>query len=529
MERARRTPVALPQLLLGALLALPAGAPLAAAQGPFESGPRWQVTSPSASPAIPRAAAAVGGGELFAVGWSLGHPALALLGGAAGDAEPLAVDNSYAGALGALQVGARGPDQIYSLAQYALAGGARRTELRRHRASAAPGAFVAEARVDLPGSPAGAAQLVVPPAGEHVVVARHDPALGRVRLETFVGAGLVPLLAMEVQGASLRALAADDTGSRLALASGTRLDLFEGSGALLFSAPLDFSSDALALSGDGRTLAVGAQGRLRIWRETAGVWAELPGPQAGPFEIPTALALSADGTWLAVGWWDTLSGKAARAETHDLTQGLRLHVHQQTGAPWSKQNTVSAARISAGGQRAAFAFWGQGGAEPEVLLYDRHQSQPILGATLTGSALAIALDASGTRLLAAHKATHANDVSNSGSAVLFDTGERAVQLERTPVVGGSSALLHAGSGPAIGLVGQPAAALGWPGVEGALLVDPLQPHCLWPLVPQAAGHGAFAFDVPNQPALAGLEFQFQVLEFVPALRFGAAGPRVTLL
>ncbi len=530
-------PVLLASLLAMASLSARAQGQSAETAAAFQAGQRWHAEGAGAIPWMPRALTAVAGGEFFLASRSgQGEPLGFFAGAPEGGVGELGSDAWCAGALGQVQVGAMGVNSLYSLAQFSAPAGARRTEIAWQSAAGSLGssAWTLRGLHTAGWSVAGAALLAVPTTGATLMVAQHNPQDARVRLEWIAAADLSVERVVEMNGAALRALCASGDGTRFALATGDRLDVFDNAGGLRFSTPLDFASDALALSFDGRTVAIGAFGRVRVWRagETNGPWSPDWGPTGSPSDLPSALALDRTGGWLAVGWWDFNTGKSARADTYDLPTHLRLHSHAQIGSPTSKQNVVTRARISADGRRAAFALWGDSGPGPELLLFDRDAPAPLLARDLPGSAFDVALDEAGTRVAVAFKAVHANDFGSSGAVRLYDTGERDVQLAASLVGGSQSALrIHLpGASAALLLVGRPASnPAPIPAIAGLCGIDPMGPLFVLPLALDGAGFGEWGFRVPTHSALVGLELGMQALAVGPTLGWSASAVRSPIL
>ncbi len=86
--------------------------------------------------------------------------------------------------------------------------------------------------------------------------------------------------------------------ARVALVLGAELRIYDDTGSLLHAESLVSSSNALALSGDGRTLAVGSGARLRVLTESGGSWQFARELSAAAGEIAARVGLSDDGATL---------------------------------------------------------------------------------------------------------------------------------------------------------------------------------------------------------------------------------------
>ena len=517
-----------PALRVAACLAWAASAPVASAgasQGPAEAGAvdpfaaglRWSAEPPAAAPWVPCSVAFTGDGQFIWSAPAFAHPALALWPAtAAPSAEPLAEDGGLGALVGTPLVRAgAGPRELFAATQ-ALdpATGLRRTRLARYDATAP---VFAPLWID-ESAPLTSGSAPFALAAERVVRATFDAAQARVVvdwLDAETGA-----LVSRVSAASsgpLRAFAASSSGGRAVVHAGSRVRSATPAGWEPWYAELALSTQALALSGDGRALCFGDAGRLRRFADEGSGFAELAGLAAQPGEVAVRAALSGDAETLALAWWAQASGDV-RFEIRGGAEAALVQSSAHAGAPGGLQNFPAALTVSADGARAALGLWGIGDAAPEALLWERGQSAPLLALDLPGSVLDLALDAGGTRLAVAAKDAHANVFSARGAVHYADTGERDLQqlgaaqgaLELAARREGASivifALGHAAELPAA-----------WPGAAGLFWLDGAKGLRLFARKADANGRADLAWPLPGGPAGAGFTCAAQA-----AFRIGGA-------
>ncbi len=504
-------------MLLGAL-ALPSRA-----QDPFQPGQRWVLPPDLSEPAIP-SAVAFGAGEN--VVWSAGLGGVPAATAASvhslGPSAPLARDAAFSGTSGAVAVAAGAGPWLFSLTQHAAPDPYhRRTRIGAYHAGdlGAGSPLAARWTRELPFTANGPARLACDRAGASLVVAAWDDAAVRVRVERLAAADGAVLWSRDFAAAGLQEVRTSEDGARSVLTAGLELRVLDGLGATSFVAPLAVSTAALALSGDGLTVAHGAGGLVRVLADAGAGYALVRAIAGGPQETAVRVALARDGRTLVVAWWNAASANAWRFEVWDVAAGVRLVERAQAGPPGGLQNLPTAVALTPDGSRAAFACWGDGTAAPELGIWDRASNAFVLEADLAGSPLAVAFDERGTRLVVAQKTTHANLLSGTGELRLFDTGERDLQVLGQPRVGAQLHLAarRAGAGAVIFLDGQRAdVPLFVPGVAGQLLL--LRQGLSVVRVPaDASGRADVRLALPADPALVGTYRHLQA-----AFRVGSA-------
>ena len=501
-------------------LALAAAATPLAAQtpiDPFSKGPRWEHAADAAAPAIARDVTLLGDGGLGAAGLAHGQPRMSLLGCQHEPGGPLLAEDgsTWAGAEGVIAVeGLQG--WCFGAAALTESAGSR-IRVARYSPAAQP-AWIADWVVDL--ASLGTSGMLMESEADLVLLAQSIASPPAVRLTALEAATGALRFELELAGGTLRALDLDQVGGRAAVLAGSETWVVDTlTGQALFHRHDQDPARSVALSGDGETLVVGTAALLEVLDDQLGdgVFQPQATLAGGANDYPVAVDLSLDGSFLALGWWDGLSGRTVRLETWDLVGvPVRLNHLAQVGPPFGPQNYVSQARVTPDGQRAAFGLWGLGWAEPEVVLFDRGQVEPLVAQDLAGSVYSIDLSADGTRLLVGRKQGHANTLGSHGAVELIDTGERQVELSSSAVGTGTTDvwLSAPGAQSAALLMGTPAARpLTLGGLTGSLWLDPSQP---WALVPaQPAGVDRFVVPLSIPASAVGLDLVLQGLSLVP--------------
>ena len=505
-------------------------APLSAAQGvpgppvslgvlprqTFESGQRWRLDAPTATPWIPRSVAFAARGELVWSGPSIANPQL-LLASTAGDSTTAALlqDDSPVGAIGPVLVCAGDEtNELFSLVQMPF-GSNRRTVVMGHdpTPSVLSGSAFRSSWTYNPGVATDRPSLLeCGTRADAVVVATFSSA--SVHVDWLDPADGCRLSRVSVAGTGLSAMAYSEASERIALIAGLDLWVIDRAGTVWHHEPILAGTSALAIAADGKTVAYGDFGLVRLLTETSGVFVEGAGVTGLETELPTRVALDGDGETLAVGWWRFSNGIDIRLEVWDLAQNNRLVLREQTGPLGGYQNFPEVVKLAEDGSRVAFGLWGLSDSQPELLLVDVSTDTDLLAVDLPGSIRALALDETGTRVALGAKDKHANDFATTGSVRLFDTGERDLQLLEPPVRGGmlSLATLHPGQLYTVVLLGCEASSgslvSGWSGLNW---IDTTKPFLWRGAVPDGKGFSIRQIGIPDQPSLVGLEFGVQAV------------------
>lgn len=319
---------------------------------------------------------------------------------------------------------------------------------------------------------------------------------------------------------SLR-LSADGTRALLALGGGAVVwDVVNGVEEARFHQASIF--DSIALSANGQRLAVATWlGGTEVFevheRDASGAWNMLVRIDPAP-ERPAGVALDADGDRLA---WQTFTNAGDRFQVglHDVAADLPLWEvdHHYPGS--TARCDPAGIDIDDAGETIGSINWGDDAETlPEIHLYDG-AGNLLIAVDATGSATAIDVAADGELAIASNKATHATTFGAGGEVRLIETRRQEFHvLGRTGLddtldfaidaaVPGELCFLPA----SLGLVGSG---------DDALRVDFAQLYALFGPFVVPAGGLAFQEQIPNDPALAGLQVHLQAIRLgiVPGLR-----------
>ena len=215
---------------------------------------------------------------------------------------------------------------LFSMSQVETQGGAQRsTTLRLFRPeSLVPGQPMSPAWThDMGLLSSGVARIAADGAGNLVTCALFLSAQGNVVVDVLVASTGALYSRSFYPGATLDELVMSADGRRIALTAGPELYVLDRSGALLFYEDRGVATAALALSGNGLTLAAGRPGAVDIYRESFGLWSQSAQLPAHPVSsqssawMPTQVALSFNGSTLAMGLWNFTNGYDAAFEIWD--------------------------------------------------------------------------------------------------------------------------------------------------------------------------------------------------------------------
>lgn len=492
-----------------------AGHALASGQDPFGPGLRWTRAASASDAWIPRSVA-FGAGDNAVFAAATGSAAHLELDAAhaMGRTLPLARDDQFATAISVLSVAAgHERDAFFSVAQFPFPDAThRRTEVMRH-APFATGSMPATTWTYAPSAIVnGPARIACDERGACVAIGLWDDAAHAVSLDVIDGASGALAAHATLAGANLSEVAMSPDGARIAVAAGLDLWILDAQAAVLHHRALASSTRALSFAGDGRKLAVGGVASLAVLEESpGGAWSTSFTIVGAGNEIASRAELARDGSTLAIGWWNYVSGVDLRLEVFDVASRARVWDRVQNGTPGGLQNLPEVVRVSDDGRRVALGAWGDGSTTPELLLFDRASPLPVLSADLPGSVQALALDASGTRVAVGLKNAHANQFATTGQVRLYETGEADVAVLGQPMVGGTLAVAakKAGATQALFLLGprapQPIVV---PGTEGELRLRRTR-LAVFPAPTDASGRADLVLPLPNDPALRGTQWHVQ--------------------
>jgi hypothetical protein len=418
---------------------------LAQAPDPFAPGLRW-VSAPLPGQAWIPACVALGASD--GLGWAAeggANPRFDLFAvPGIGVVPPLESASASLPSSGSLAVAAgQGVGALFALSQIPAPDAFhRRSEVARYDAlNALHGAPFAPAWTHDMGLAAnGPARTACDDSGAVCVAACWNDQPPFVRFDALDGAGGTLLARVDLAAPSLSNIALSGDGARAAISAGLDLWVLDMGGHVIAHSSLASATNAVCLSGDGRRLAVGGMGVLHVLDDHGSGYSSTFDVSAASNEIVACAALSRDARTLAIGWWNFVTGVSLRFEVWDIEAHALRFSQTQSGTPGGLQNLPVAARLTADGRRIAFACWGDGTPKPEVLLVDRDTALPVMQIDLPGSALALALDATGTRLMVGAKDSHANQFASTGAVRLYDTGEHDLQALSPAHIGGTLTL-----------------------------------------------------------------------------------------
>jgi hypothetical protein len=195
-------------------------------------------------------------------------------------------------------------------------------------------------------------------------------------------------------------------------------------------------------------------------------------------------------------------------------------LYQHEGLQVPLQNFVSAAAIAPGGERLAFGLWGQGGAEPELLVFAAPLFQASSSVSLPGSVEALELSPDGRRLALGHKAVHANQFGGAGQVRLFRLAPEPLALRQSLRPGATGRLALELPGAELGwlMLGLPGPPLPLAPPElGTLGLEPGSLAPLLPLLPEGGARFGLEFQLGAGAGLAGVTLAAQGLGWSAAL------------
>jgi hypothetical protein len=315
-----------------------------------------------------------------------------------------------------------------------------------------------------------------------------------------------------------------DDGSTLLLGLNSGIHVVDlASGATAFSRLLSGQVfDAMGMSGSGQWIAYGGLGYVKLLERTQDGYADRVSHAASGTVYCNRLAISSNGSALALTFDDYATPLAVRVQVMDIEASVAagaavftLDATVQGSGAYS--NLTSAVEISAKGSRIAVGLWGdEAGQAPEVLVYQNGDNTPIRTFDLPGSVKALDLSADGRHLAVASKGVHNNVFGGGGRIDSFDITDGDFKLVGVPKSNATLHFEHKGTPfmPALMLVsGLESSSLPFfPGI-GTLYVDRTS---LTTLPMPAAGANGIAsrdFVVPN--AMVGQTLYFQGMNLAP--------------
>ena len=490
------------------------------AQTPFQPGLRWRAPPNAALPTIPKSLAFTAGGNFV---WTAANGPFTRLQLFAAHADgqvlaPLA-EVTPVGALGALCIaGSDAEDALFALVQMPAPDSTHRaTVVSCYSAlgAASTGSLNTVWNFDSGLRANGPARLACNANGTRVFVANWNGPVPQMRIDVLDGVTGMSLANTLLYAAALNEMCVSADGSRAAIVAGQSLWFVDGTAAPLHQELLPLATSAIALSGNGALCAVGGP-RVRVLSQTPPSYSLQFEVLGNPGEVATRVALSRDGSTLAIGWWNATTGVDLRFEIVDVASHARLFQRALQGVSGGLQNAPEVVRITPNGSRAALGAWGDGVATPELLLWDKVANAVVLEADLSGSVFALDLDASGRRLAVGVKGAHANQFAASGEFRLHDTGEGETTVLEAPRIGGVMRVAARVPGAIYtAFLSGPRAAnpIVLAGIGGTLALDRAT-LIVQRRTADSSGLAELSVSIPNDPGLIGTYRHLQTAFFV---------------
>lgn len=239
---------------------------------------------------------------------------------------------------------------------------------------------------------------------------------------------------------------------RLYIASSLRvaiIDLEQGS--VLFNLSIfDQMYGRPAISANGDVFAFGTQFAYKVYRWTGSTYQlAFARPALSPL-LAGKLDISDDGSTLVAALDDRVNFQSVTIEALDLPaslssgQAVITDTYSVTSAS-TFDDLESGLEVSEDGQRIAVGLWGDGGGpSPEVVVYQRGSSTPILSDDLPGSVMDIDFSSDGRWLVVGSKSQHYNVFGGGGRVSLYSLGAGDCRIDGVPQLGGSVTLRVSG-------------------------------------------------------------------------------------
>ncbi len=492
--------------------------PLAMAQGPFEPGLRWIDGAGLLEPWIPTSVSFAAADNLVWVGAGVGADrVLAYDAPGAGVASPALLDSSLGSGVNLLNVAAgAGAEHLFALTQREAPDAFNRvSEVHRWDLlqSSAGAPFAPIWTHDLAFGANGPARFDTDREGAVVVVAAWDDQTSLLRVDWVAADGGALLTRTDLVSAGLSRLVLADDGQRVALLAGDRLLVLSADGMLLHDQSLGGSPASLAMDESGQRILVGGLGQVRVFDWTSSAYSLVATRSGALDEVASHVGLSANGETWAAAWWRVVVPDLLRYQVYDgLAHTLVLET-TQPGQVGGLQNNPVGVKLSRDGARVAFASWGKGDADPEVVLYDKATAVVVMAIDVPGSVMGFDLDASGTKLAVVTKNLHANLFSSTGEVRLYDTGERDLTLLSSLRLGGvlAAASKQPGASSALFMIGvRGQASQSVPGALGQLSLLRSGRLYIYARSADQTGSAQLSLPIPDVQGLIGMNYSMQV-------------------
>lgn len=328
-------------------------------------------------------------------------------------------------------------------------------------------------------------------------------------------------------------------GSVVVFASVAKLVAVDvASGATLLTTYLTFQPNfgALGLNADGSLLAYGSTGKVDVYERTDG-----PYQLAWTHPLPSdhfcrRLALSGDGSTLALAFHDPSDSANLHVQAIDLASGAPTMEYATAGVG-SYQNLASEVAISNDGARFTVGTWGDGDdTSPQLFGFRRSSDVPSLIAELGGSVLDLDLSSDGRTVAVATKDGHANQLGGGGALSVWRTDRTDLAVVGVPRPGATIEVRHGVRLGSISTIYQASSLAPTPqslpdlGAGPVYLGGDTSEWVVHPsTVPDEDNQASTWITLPDDPMLVGSTFFLQGLASSADPRWSSAFARVTIL
>jgi len=283
----------------------------------------------------------------------------------------------------------------------------------------------------------GARALVVSPDASTIalLVTMWDP--GNVRLYLFDPASSTPTAIYDApEGTFPRNIDITADGRYIAFIAAADAYVYDRDAqSVRWSGGMGGSNDPIAISGDGTYLAYGwTSFYLREWTGSA----YTPGwsISGGDFWVRSC-RFSLDSGTLVVGWYDHNTHLENRIELYDLPLSSPLWTYPYTPGSGEYQDIPCEIAITADGGYAAVASWGDArNTNPEIHVFERRSSNPVLTVDTPGSMFSVDIaqtEGGGVYVAACGKHVHANEQGRGGDLYSILVTDPSAVRDRPPV------------------------------------------------------------------------------------------------
>ncbi len=219
-------------------------------------------------------------------------------------------------------------------------------------------------------------------------------------------------------GTFFREIRITDDGSLIAAVNGAEVVVYEtDTGNERSRINMGASNDAFDISGDGSIWAYGwTDVDVYQWNESTQSYTYLT--EISGQGYCGEVGISGDGSTIATGWYTTsYNQNVIRIYDTNLETELWNYTYPVTSGPY--QDIPSAMALSTDGRWIAMASWGDTDSDREVCIFDREvPGEPYFTVNTPGSVFALTLSADGNLALSCGKGVHANEMGRDGDAFM---------------------------------------------------------------------------------------------------------------